>query len=149
VLNGRYRDGTTDPTKRPTKVYFSIPIGWRELKSEDRDAYARDVARRILAVAPPEAMPHKSRHGGQDRPCWARRRSDSSSFVITSRGDASLSAIQGTVNTWGHGSMTTPEWTANPKISCSYLPNRSATRSTASNTSWSGGASLGFSFAVR
>ena len=29
----------TEPPKPPTKLYFSIPLGWREIKAEDRRGF--------------------------------------------------------------------------------------------------------------
>ena len=43
----------SEPTKQPEKkVYFSIPMGWADMKPEDRRAYAKSVAARIMALAP-------------------------------------------------------------------------------------------------
>ena len=50
----------TEPMKPPKKVFFSIPMGWADMKAEERHAAAKDIARRILAVAPPGAMPPSS-----------------------------------------------------------------------------------------
>jgi len=51
----------TEPTKQPRRpVYFSIPMGWREMKPEDRHAHAKAIAARIIAQAPAGALSPKS-----------------------------------------------------------------------------------------
>ena len=60
------------PTEPPKKVFFSIPMGWAEMKPEDRQAYARDIAkahpgrgssRRDAA----QALTRRARRAGLDR----------------------------------------------------------------------------------